>query len=364
MGKTLGNSIYGLAVIAFLATILWSCKDSAEYKKVDFSELKNFDGENITQAINAFEKSCNKLSNKENSTDCEKNLIKYCKYVEKAPDKQSKTKNIEDFFTPFQVSYPFKNKGLFTAYYEPIINISIQKDNIYRFPIISLSRRDSSLKQLTRAEITTLTEDDIIAANGEVIYWTDDIIQLFFMQIQGSGKAKIISADNSKTEEYTNLAFQAKNDHNYYAIGKYFIEHNIIKKTDISAQAIIDKLNKLVSNNQWQELYKILNLNESYVFFQQSKQGATGGSGTELTAEGSIAIDSTIYPYHLPLWIEAENYHKLLISQDTGSAIRGHIRGDVFMGSGKDAFIKAENFAKYGNMFILVPQPFQPSSCF
>ena len=204
----------------------------------------------------------------------------------------------------------------------------------------------------TRSEI----EDGALANRGLEIIWLDSPIDLFFLHIQGSGR--IILEDNKEIR----VSFAGKNGHKYFPIGAELVRMGEIKKENISLQSITRWL-----KNHPKKVRKILNKNPSYIFFRIQDSvlgGPKGAQGSALFPRRSVAIDSNIFNYGYPFWISINDranrrekiLETLVFGQDTGSAIKGPLRIDVFLGSGREAKIEAGTMNNLGQLFILLPR--------
>ncbi|MBU3949668.1 MAG: murein transglycosylase A [Proteobacteria bacterium] len=271
-----------------------------------------------------------------------------------------------------------KEEVLFTGYYEPELDGSLFKSDIYKYPVYGipadLVSMDLSLfspkyqgEKITgrytgqrvvpyyeRREI----EAGAIADNeAYIIAWVKDPVGLFFLQIQGSGK---INLDNGET---VNVHYHASNGHPYKSIGALLIQKDIIERSKMSMQSIREYLN---SNPE--KMQEILNHNPSYVFFKTEQDGPFGCLEVKLTPQRSIALDRRIFPLSGLVYIETlkpdvdENgeilgwskCYKFVLAQDTGGAIRGPGRADLFWGNGKYAETAAGNMQHKGSFYFLM----------
>ncbi|MEM7651032.1 MAG: MltA domain-containing protein, partial [Pseudomonadota bacterium] len=172
-------------------------------------------------------------------------------------------------------------------------------------------------------------------------------------QIQGSG---VVQLDDGGVMR---IGYAGQNGHVYYAIGRELIKRGDIEKEDVSLQSIRSWLE--ANPDQADE---IMNTNESYVFFQELKgEGPLGGSGVALTPGRSLAVDRSLLAYGLPLWADIEapidgapHIQRLMVAQDTGGAIRGPVRGDVFWGYGERAETLAGPMKSQGRYWALLPK--------
>ncbi len=252
----------------------------------------------------------------------------------------------ENWFVPFAVSN--KNgvsKGLFTGYYVPELKGSKTKTAIYQYPIYAKPKTKIEDLDLTREEI----EKGALANQNLELLYVNNPVDLFFMQVQGSGRVLL------EDGEIVRLGFAGKNNRPYSSIGKYIIENNLLGSESPTYFSIKNWL-----KNNPEEAKKVMNINQSYVFFKTSNSDTVFGSqGSPLMAGRSLAIDNEIMPTGFPMWLNINipnsSYQKLLIAQDTGSAIKGAVRGDVFFGRGKEAENLAAKMNYQGNYYIFLP---------
>jgi membrane-bound lytic murein transglycosylase A len=185
--------------------------------------------------------------------------------------------------------------------------------------------------------------------DAEVLCYTDSKIDRFFLEIQGSGKVLL---DNKMTMF---VGFENQNGHKYRAIGKYLVSIGALRLEEVSLQSIRAWLDKNPSR-----VDEVLNYNESMVFFQQRTQGATGALGVELTPKRSVAIDRRFIPLGSMLYVDAKfkekSLSKVVFAQDTGGAIKGALRADLFLGSGEEALEIAGYLKAPLQVWILLPK--------
>jgi membrane-bound lytic murein transglycosylase A len=252
----------------------------------------------------------------------------------------------ENWFVPFEVSDKGgTSQGLFTGYYVPELKGSKTKSDTYKYPVYARPKDLNSEAYLTRAEI----EDGALENKGLELVYVNDKVDLFFMQVQGSGR--VMLEDGSVMR----LGFAGKNNRPYSSIGRYIIDNNIIPNGDVSYFSIKDWL-----KNNPEEAEEIMNVNQSYIFFKPSNSDMVIGSqGAPLMPYRSLAVDTDIIPLGFPIWLSINTpntpYQKLVIAQDTGSAIKGAVRGDVFFGRGKSAENLAAKMNFKGKYYILLP---------
>lgn len=192
-----------------------------------------------------------------------------------------------------------------------------------------------------------------------VLLWVDDAVELFFLQIQGSGRVKL--PDGSMVR----IGYADQNGHPYQAIGRVLAERGELKIEQTSMQNI-----QAWARANPDKLDDVLNANPSYVFFRevQSKgsEGPQGALGVPLSAERSIAVDSRQVPLGAPVFLSttqpaaAAPLRRLMLAQDTGGAIRGVVRADFFWGFGADAGSQAGKMKQQGQMWVLLPPGVAP----
>lgn len=282
-------------------------------------------------------------------------------------------KFFEENFQPYQILEGEEEYGLFTGYYEASLKGSRTRSNVYKYPLhkrpddlvmVNLGDFRDELKGQRiagRVEGGNLkpyeTREQIVAGNwphnDEVLVWVDNAVDAFFLQIQGSG---IVDLDDGGTMR---VGYAGQNGHVYYAIGRELIKREQLTSENVSMQSIRAWLE--ANPDQADE---IMNTNASYVFFQElTGEGPMGGEGVALTAERSLAIDRSKLPYGMPLWVDInppkegeQHLTQIMMAQDTGGAIRGAVRGDVFWGYGERAEYLAGHMKSNGRYWALLPK--------
>ncbi len=241
---------------------------------------------------------------------------------------------------------PTDPESLITSYYIPLLEGSLERTDEYRWPIYAVPD-DFAQPYHSREKI----ESGALAARGLEIAWLRDPVMRFFLHVQGSGHLRLPDG------RIVTLKYAAKNGLPYTAIGKVLIERGHLTRENVSLQTIRDYLTA-----HPEQQAEIMNHNDSYVFFSLDESGAmpVGGQGVPLTPEHSLAIDPAYWPYGLPIYLDVraeQPFQRLVITQDTGSAIRGAQRADWFAGLGADAEAKAGGLAAQANWYRLVPKP-------
>jgi len=285
----------------------------------------------------------------------------------------------EQYFTPYQATQPDgSTEGLVTGYYEPLLNGSRTPSKRYRYPlygtpddllIVDLGTIYPELKHMrlrgrlegrrvvpyySRSEI----DGGMAPLKGKALYWVDDAVDLFFLQIQGSGR---IALPNGET---VRVGYADQNGYPYKSIGKILVERGDLPLEKASMQGIKDW-----GNQNPKKLPDLLNLNASYVFFRDLPNqtgGPIGALGVPLSAERSIAVDPRHIPLGAPVFLattwpnSTKPLNRLVLAQDTGGAIHGVVRADFFWGFGKDAGKQAGSMKQSGKMWVLLPKGVTP----
>ena len=330
----------------------------AKVKKVSFDEIEGFYEDNLPLALETFKKDCQKAS-------------KY-KLFKTVCQKADETTNASEFFTNNFTPYVLysssgQDKGIITGYYEPLLNGSKIKSEIYKYPIyktpkdmITIDLTDSYPEfkkyrlrgKMVNGKIISYDDREALSKRDdlEAICYVDDRLELFFLQVQGSGKVKL------DTGESINIGYANHNGHKYSGIGKILLAEGVLKEYGASMQGI----HAYFEDNP-QRLDEILFKNRSFIFFSQRKQGATGALGVELVGGRNLAVDRRYIPLGMPVFINTKNsvsqekIDRLMVAADTGGAIKGEIRADFFFGNGEKAELYAGGMKEGGKLTILVP---------
>lgn len=283
-------------------------------------------------------------------------------------------------FKPYSVVAADGNaNGLITGYYEPLLKGSRTRSRIFQSPVygvpddlltIELGDLYPELKHLrlrgrlqggkvvpyyTRAEI--VGQEAKYAS--KTLLWVDDPVELFFLQVQGSGRVKL--PDGSLVR----VAYADQNGHPYQSIGRLLVERGELKLEEASMQGI-----QAWGRANPTRLQELLNANPSYVFFRESagngSDGPAGALGVPLTAERSIAIDPRFVPLGAPVFLgttrplSTQPLQRLVFAQDTGGAIKGAVRADFFWGFGPKAGEQAGRMRQSGRLWVLLPEEAAP----
>lgn len=261
----------------------------------------------------------------------------------------------EEWFIPYAVIADGSAEGLMTGYYEPLLRGSWRRGGryqvpLYRQPPAHIARSTVNGNALpSRAEI----RNGALAGRGLELLYVDDEIDAFFLEIQGSGRVLL---DNGQT---VRVGFAGKNGHGYFPIGRELIRRGAIPQEQMSMQAIRDWLR---ANPR--EAGTLMEMNPAVVFFRiVDGDGPIGAHGVPLVPGRSLAVDPAYVPYATPIWLETTDplrpgapIRRLMVAQDTGGAIKGPIRGDVFWGFGPEAEARAGYMKQPGRWYLLLPR--------
>lgn len=259
----------------------------------------------------------------------------------------------EAHFHPVRIVPNGDTDGFFTGYYETVIAGSLRRTTEYNVPIYRLPR-DPALARADRIAI----EEGLLAGKSLEICWLKDPVDAFFAQIQGSARVKLAGGDTIR------IGYAGRNGLPYTAVGKFLIDRGIYTREEMS----MDKIREFMEANP-EEGRALRRKNRSYVFFKAvsmtKDEHAGGGQGVELTPLRSLAVDRSIHTYGTPIWIDARlpiasekpetPFRHLAIAQDTGTAIVGPARADIFFGSGEDIGTVAGRIKQSGRFVMLVP---------
>lgn len=294
-----------------------------------------------------------------------------CRDLEAARDVKA---FVEARFQPMAVN--LGDEGLFTGYYEASLKGSRTRHGVYQTPLygrpddlvmVNLGDFREELKgqriagRVTGGNLKPYeTRAEIVAGdwphNDKALLWVDSPADAFFVQVQGSGLVEL------DTGETVRIGYAGQNGHPYYAIGRELIKRGELTKDNVSMQAIEGWLEANPAKAE-----EIMSTNKSYVFFEEQKNeadGPKGGEGLPLTPLRSLAIDRSLLPYGLLLFVDIEEplgsgygpIQRLMVAQDTGGAIIGAVRGDVFWGHGAKAEELAGPMKSKGRYWALVPK--------
>jgi len=364
-----------LIALSGLAT-WWFLRAPAEEKlrldAVAFADLPGWSENNPSAALAAFRRSCGKILALPSGTamayaGTAADWRTACTAAATARDARA---FFENAFVPYAIG---RSDGLVTGYYEALLNGSRTRHGVYQTPVYGLPDDLISIdlglfrpewkgetiagrlagKRLlpypTRAQI-----DAAPPATAKVLFWGDDPVSVFFLHIQGSGRVWL----DDGTILRVNYAGQ--NGHPYTAIGRTLIRQYGVPREGMSMQVIAAWLKANPSRAR-----PVMESDASFVFFQEvpvgdSALGPEGSEGVALTPRGSVAVDNHIHPFGAPVYIAGDGLANLFVAQDTGGAIRGAPRADIFFGFGASAQNAAGVLKAQARFYVLLPKGVTP----
>jgi membrane-bound lytic murein transglycosylase A len=290
----------------------------------------------------------------------------------------------EEHFRPLQISRLGEDAGFVTGYYEPVVDGSRTRTDVYTVPVYrrpsnlfvrgfkqdapGLPNKGEVFRKIGRRKLVPYydrgeIEDGVIAGRGLEICWLRSQTDLLFSQIQGS--ARIHLEDGSTIR----INYDAHNGYPYTPVGRILIDRGIIPKEQMSMQKIRDWMDQNPDGAR-----ELRRQNRSYIFFREvqlsDKDEAVGAQGVPLTPGRSIAVDKSLHVYGTPFFIEGQlpieseksktPFHRLMIAQDTGSAITGPARADLYFGAGADAAKVSGRLRHNMHFVMLVPKSLDP----
>jgi membrane-bound lytic murein transglycosylase A len=366
---------------------------AASLAQVSFAALDGWAADDHAAALGTLLRSCERLARRQPADPAGggpwagrvADWLPACSEATATPPDRARA-FFEAAFQPYALTDRGKAEGLFTGYYEPLLEGSATPDARFSVPVhrrppdlvnVDLGLFDPELKGRkvagrveagrllpypARAEIGRGALD----GRGVELLWVDDPVAKFFLEIQGSGQVRL------RDGRVVRVGFADQNGHPYRAIGRDLVEMGALVKERVSLQAIRDWLK---ANPE--RAPEVMAKNRSYVFFREltdlgpDAPGPPGAQGAPLTPGRSLAVDRRFVPLGAPLWLETaapardgseRPLRRLVVAQDTGGAIRGPVRGDLFWGAGAEAEFVAGHMQGRGRYYILLPRPLAPTS--
>lgn len=324
-------------VAAFIAATPATVLAEVTYTILSFDDLTGWKDDDHQAAIDVFKGTCGDLRKGE--------WPAVCAMAKSQPNPQV---FFELFFRPVLIEDG--KAGLFTGYFEPELSGSRTQSFRYRYP---LYKKPPELTKGTlwhsRADIEN---QQLLAGRGLEIAWVDNPVDVFFLQIQGSGRVRLNDGTSIR------VGYGGANGHKYRSIGKELVRRGVYKSHQVSAQVI----RNWVQRNPIQGK-ELLQTSPAYVFFRELRglspdRGPLGAMNRSLTTNRSLAVDPAYVLLGSPVWVEKggrDGFRRLMIAQDTGSAIKGAQRGDIFYGTGFEAGRTAGQIHDPGRMVVLMP---------
>ncbi len=345
----------------------------AQVEPLSFAKLDGWKDDNHAAAFDAFLKSCSAISQGSKAMRAARpmyaGLFKACERAIAAGrlNRDQARAFFETNFKPVRIlpelhtyGYYTGADGFYTGYYETEIAGSRVKTDEYSVPLYKVpaglaGKRSTVFAQFERKEI----ENGVLAGKGLEICWVKNPVDVFFAQIQGSARIKLTGG------ELLRLNYIASNGKPYTPVGRIMIDEGLCAPEDMS----LDKIRDYMEANP-KEGAELRLKNRSYVFFNETplkpNEEPLGAEGIPLTPGRSLAVDPKIHVYGTPIWIDARfpitsdmpqnKFQHLMFAQDTGSAIRGAARADIYFGHGEDIPHIAGRIKQFGKFVMLVPQ--------
>src|SRR6185295_11941225 len=351
--------------------------ETALYQEVGFDALPGWPQASLSQSLRAFLVGCGRPPAP---------LLVACELAARVPagDETAARQFFESQFIAYSLrSSTSGDVGLLTGYYEPVIDGARLRDTDNRYPIygipddlivVDLASVNPDVRNMrlrgrlegrrlvpywSRAEIESRSTE----FPAPIIAWTNDPVELFFLQIQGSGQVRLPDGERLR------IGYADQNGHPFRSLGRYLVERGEMTLDQASMQTI-----KTWAAANPHKLREALNVNPSYVFFREVKgqEGPIGAQNVPLTAGYSLAVDRRFVALGTPIYLATnvplseERLERLMVAQDTGGAIRGVVRGDFYWGSGPEAGAQAGRMRNAAKMWLLWPRgmalPRDPSS--
>ncbi len=361
------------ALAATIALVFGACDvddDKIALKPMTFAELPGWSEDDHAAAFRALLKSCRKMA----SVDavCAAALAQAGGIGNEAA-----RAFFEANYTPHRISGR-DTSGFVTGYYEPEVHGSREKGGAFQVPVYArpgdlvtsigeterarFNDRNTGFRDTPQGQVPYYTREEIVAGalagRGLELLYLDDPVELFYMQVQGSGRVRL--PDGSALR----LTYAGKNGYPYTSIGKLLIERGEIAPDAMSMAAVKAWLHADPERGR-----ALMAENRSYVFFRvldasEGSDGPLGADAVPLTSGRSLAVDAAYHRLGLPVFVTAPGladeagkpFRRLMIAQDVGSAIRGPERGDIFWGSGEAAGALAGGTRHTASFIVLLPK--------
>ncbi len=314
-----------------------SNEPETQYAILGFEDLDGWAEDDHAAALTVFKNTCGDLDGPDWGSLCAL-----------AHDATDARQFFELFFRPLRITDG--QEPLFTGYFEPELSGSPIPTARYRHPIYKMPDEAHDTRPwMTRRDILS---SGVMDGRGLEIAWVDDPVELFFLQVQGSGRIRYPDG------RVIRVGYGGANGHSYRSIGQELVRRGVYQPHQVSADVIKNWVRRNPVDGQ-----DLLFHNDSYVFFREVSQvpadkGPLGAMNRSITPMRTIAVDPAFTPLGAPVWIEKGGRNplkRLMVAQDTGSAIKGAQRADVFFGTGDDAGRAAGRIKDPGRLVVLMP---------
>jgi len=341
----------------------------ARYEPVEFAELPGWSTAPLAASVRAFVSGCARVAPGQAMHEA-------CAAARALPagDEAAARAFYENAFSAYAIVAPDgAREGLVTGYYEPVLEGNRSASARFAQPVhgvpddlvvVDLAAQYPELRGMRlrgrlngRRLLPYYSRGEIVTRNGAiaapVIAWVEDPVELFFLQVQGSGQIQLASGERIR------VGFAEQNGHPYRSLGRHLVERGELPLEQASMQGI-----KAWAAANPERLQDALGHNASYVFFRElpAADGPIGALGVPLEAGFSIAVDPKFVPLGAPVFLATtyplspQPLERLVMAQDTGGAIRGAVRADFFWGSGSEAGELAGRMRQPGRLWVLWPR--------
>jgi len=378
-----------LPILVLAALLLAACEKKPPeaglvLEPVAFEEIPGWQMDEMAQALPALARSCGRLDGQPEDrpvgpgggglAGTVADWRPACGALARLPagDDAALRRALEAHFTPFRTRGDGRDHGIFTGYYEAELDGALFPGAGYRVPVygrppdlvtVNLGRFRADLQgerivgRVAEGELVpyySRAEIDGGALDGRnlELLWATDPVDVFFLHVQGSGRVRLPDGAARR------IGFAATNGLDFYAIGGALLDEGQISREQASMQAIRDWLRANPDRAA-----EIMQRNARYVFFRWIEgDGPIGSQGVALTPGRSLAVDPAFLPLGVPVFLDTtwpgsdRPLRRLMVAQDTGGAIKGPIRGDVFWGAGEAALAQAGRMKQDGRLYLLLPK--------
>ena len=330
-------------IITLAALCLPASLSAASYTQLSFSAISGWQQDNLAPALAAFARSCGSI--RATAAIPVREWDQVCALAKAGPGPARIF--FEQNFTPVRITTG--SRALFTGYYEPELQGSRTQTEQFRFPLYRRPPEiETGVAWHSRAEI----DNGALEGRGLELVWLDNRVDAFFVHVQGAARIKL---DNNT---YMRVGFAGRNWQRYRSVGRQLIRQGVLTPNQAGMQGI-----RAWAAANPNAAVRALQHNTSFIFFQELEipdaLGPVGALQVPLAALRSVAVDDSHTPLGAPVWIKmnaGENsLNQLMVAQDTGSAVNGAQRADIFYGSGDAAGDKAGNIRYSGEMITLIP---------
>ncbi len=326
-----------LAALLTTTLVVTAANAEATRSVLSFEDLDGWESDDHGAALTAFRETCGDL-----------NKVDWPSICALATSQPNPRTFFELLFRPVLIQDG--EPALFTGYFEPELAGAKRRSSKYRFPIYAMP------PELTEGQLwytrAAIENQQLLAGRGLEIAWVDNPVDVFFLQVQGSGRIRLEDGSTIR------VGYGGSNGHTYKSIGKELVRRGTYSPHQVSAQVIRNWVlrNPVIGA-------ELLQVNPSYVFFRKldtlaSDKGPLGAMNRSITPMRTVAVDPSFVPLGAPVWLEKggpDGFRRLMIAQDTGSAIKGAQRADIYFGTGDKAGKAAGRVSDPGRMIVLLP---------